>query len=160
MARKMKVEGLDEMLATLKRLPEEFKGRPVQRSLRAGLSIVQKEAKRLVPVDEGRIRDNIVVRQIPAKDLGPGVSEGYYITVRRSQKMDRHDPRNAWYWHIQEFGSIFQPDKSGFMIPAFESKKRQAADEYAAQFRSLIDTAVKKARGQPGSYGNRRTQVG
>ena len=159
MARQMKVEGLDEMLATLKRLPEEFKGRPVQRSLRAGLSIIQKEAQRLAPVDEGRIQANIMLRQIPAKDLGAGVSEGVYITVRRDRKMDRHDPKNAWYWHIQEFGSIFQPGKP-FLRPAFEANKRQAVDEYAAQFRSLIDTAVKKARGQPGSYGNRRTQVG
>ena len=158
MGRQMRVEGLNEMLATLSRLPEEFKGRPVQRSLRAGLSIIQKEAQRLAPVDEGRIQANIMLRQIPAKDLGAGVSEGVYITVRRDRKMDRHDPRNAWYWHIQEFGSIFQPGKP-FLRPAFDANKRQAVDEYAAQFRSLIDTAVKKARGQPGSYGNRRTQV-
>ena len=158
MARQMKVEGLDEMLATLKRLPEEFKGRPVQRSLRAGLSIIQKEAQRLAPVDEGRIQANIMLRQIPAKDLGAGVSEGVYITVRRDRKMDRHDPKNAWYWHIQEFGSVFQPGRP-FLRPAFEANKRQAVDEYAAQFRSLIDAAVKKARGESGSYGNRRTQV-
>ena len=156
MPRRTNVKGLDEMLATLRRLPDEFKGRPVQRSLRQGMQVIANDAKARAPVDEGRIRDNILVRQIPAKDLGGNSSEGVMLTVRRSRNMDRDDPKNAWYWHILEFGSKFQSAQP-FIRPAFEANKQNAVNQYVATFQSLLDKSVERAR--KGGYGSRRTSV-
>lgn len=140
------VRGLAELAQALKDLPASIaskNGGPLARSVKAAADLVADEARRIVPVKTGKLRDNIVVRR-SAKPQG---TEGYTVTARAGR--GPKDPNGAYYAGIVEFGSSTHQAQP-FMRPAIESQADAAvkviADELAEGIRRGAQRAKKIAR--------------
>ena len=138
-----RVKGLSELLATLRKLPNEFKGDPTRRGLRVGAGLIRDDAAQRAPVDEGGLSANIVARNIPPRYLPPGAAAGLSIMGSRAGKAG--DPKNAYYYAFVELGTKNQAAQP-FLRPAFESQKGNAVSAYADEFRRNIDRAVERAK--------------
>lgn len=112
----------------------------------AGAEVFRDEAIRLVPVDEGVIKRNIIVKRVEEKSDG-AKAQTYYVTVRTGKVNVEGD---AFYWRWVEYGHSFvRRKKKGvtwkahraaskleygsssapaqpFMRPAYDSKKLEA----------------------------------
>lgn len=139
----MRVSGLSELLATLKSLPDEFKGEPTRRALRAGAEVIRADAARRAPVDTGGLSKNIVMRTIPPRFLPRGSADGVSIMGNRAGK--KGDPQNAYHYAFVELGTKNQRAQP-FLRPAFESSKGEAVGVYTDEFRRNLDRAVAKAK--------------
>lgn len=139
----MRVDGLNELLRTLKSLPDEFKGDPTRRSLRAGAEVIREDAASRAPVDTGGLSRNVVARTIPPRHLPRDAAAGLSIMGNRAGK--KGDPANAFYYAFVELGTRFQKAQP-FLRPAFETKKKDAVTTYASEFRRNIARAVEKAK--------------
>lgn len=154
----VKIEGLSELLETLKRLPPEIvskRGGPVRAALRKAGVVIQREAqanvRRIVeePNKDGKPSDStgtlekaiIVSRRKPT----PGFKgEIFSVRVKRGAKNARGVTANK-YGGILEFGHEGVPAKS-WLRAAFETKKQTALDTFVTELRKRIDAAAKKAR--------------
>jgi len=147
---KTEIKGLQEMLATFKALPAEFRGRPVQTALRRATKIAQEDAIARAPQDDGRLKENIKLRRVSEKNrTREDGDEAYEVYVRRSPRKKRDDPSNAWYWRFVEFGTQHQAAQP-FLRPAIENNQGAMRVEYTDTFKRLLDRAVNRARkGKP-----------
>jgi HK97 gp10 family phage protein len=127
----MRIEGVDKTDATLRRLEGVSRKGVAERALLAGAHVLAAEAKRLVRVDEGELRDDITVsnaaegatRSEPAAYVGP------------TSKTD-------WRAHFEEFGTVDQAAHP-FIRPAFDgSAARQAKRAIAEVLATEIDKQV------------------
>jgi len=85
----IKVSGLSAVSRKLKRFDKEYKTRVVLASLYAGARVVQKEAKKNVPVKTGRLRRAIILRTSKIKRWKHG-EYGVFMTLRTGKgKMTR-----------------------------------------------------------------------
>jgi HK97 gp10 family phage protein len=159
MAEQIRIEGLRELLETLKSLPKEIGskgGGPIRVALLRAAKLMQEEAQARAPQDTGRLRRNIIA----FSDRNPrasGVTEQYGITFRRGKRRGQKwasyltkggGENDAYYGRFVEFGTSRQPAKP-FLRPAFETKKIEAAFLFRNEMARAIELAVKKLqRGQ------------
>lgn len=152
------VNGLDELLETLKALPPSLvskRGGPVRTALRKAAVVVQLEAKQNVQrivseqnkdgrpsVSTGVLEGAIMVsRRKPA----PGEKgERYHVRVKRGAKAADGTTANK-YGAVLEFGREGVPAKP-WLRSAFETKKGEALDVFTAELRRTVEAAAKKAR--------------
>lgn len=157
------IKGLDEIGSAMANLESSLQKTVGVNALRAGAKIIRDEARRLVPSQEGHLRENIVYA---AKKNEIGVS----VYVRKEDKGG--SPNNAFYAHFVEFGSgIFREGGGGrtdawkytpkggnaewhggkffttvghppqpFMRPALDSKKSDALNAAMDKLRKFFDT--------------------
>jgi HK97 gp10 family phage protein len=105
-------------------------------ALQAGASIASKEAKRLVPVDERRLKKSIGVQVKTSKRKGTVHAK---IHVRRGFEKDGQDPVN--YAHLIEFGTGPRVQKTtGRRVGAIAPRPflRRALSNKRAQIQSVI----------------------
>lgn len=138
MANDVEIEGLKELNANLKRLADYVGDKHaesvVKNALRKGARLVRDEAKGLVPVDEGNVRDAIAVR---TERKGAARDEvAAYVVVK---KYANGVP--TYYARFLEFGTEKMSAKP-FMRPAFEKVKRQLPGILAAAMRTRIDKFI------------------
>lgn len=147
MPRRNNVQGLDALVATLRKLPGELKGNPLRSSLRAGVNVFREDAVRRAPQsdlgDQGRLKANIMTRAVPAKDLPSGSADGQEVFVR--QRGGKNAPTNAFYWRFVEFGTVNQSAQP-FLRPAFETNGQNAINVFSDTFRRQVDRAVEQAK--------------
>lgn len=115
---RLRLNGVDELLAALRALPQVLRGRVLRNSLAAGAREIRDAGKAAAPVLRkpsrrravGTIRSNIVVRTSKlARQAG---NVGVYVSVRplrgaRTKKLGRagaSNPNDPYYWWWQEFG--------------------------------------------------------
>ena len=139
----MKVEGLQDILNAMEQIKDELKGDPLRSSLRKALTPIVDQAKSSAPVDEGRLRDAIKTRPLPADDMPSGFSDGQELFVLSSRKKDPDAPDNAWYWHFVEFGTE-KMTRRPFLAPAFASKKQDAIEAFVKEMRAQLEKNVKR----------------
>lgn len=114
-----RIEGAAEMERLLKELGPEVANKVGRQAVRAGARAIAEEAKRLVPVDTGALRDSIVV-----KTLGEG--EGFReAKVQAVIGFEKPASRRA---HLTEFGTARAAARP-FLRPAMDSKAGEALDE-------------------------------
>lgn len=146
------VQGLDELLKTLKALPPEIvskRGGPVRVALRKAAVVVQKEYQTNIDalVNEGETNEStgawrnavIVSRKKPGNFKG----ERFWLRLRRSAKNEKGVPVNT-YAGVNEFGDERIPAKAP-MRRAWEAKKYEALSTFMAEMPKAIDAAVKRA---------------
>ena len=154
-----RVEGLDEIVANLRKLPDAIAGKgggPIRQALFEAAKIVREDAKRRVPIgndDDQHLRDNIVMRR--DRNPPPGVAEHYSVTVRYRPRKYRNTRRNRrqgrvgqryqnfgqyYYWRFVEFGTSKMPARP-FLRPAFEANKAAML----STFKNTLSTAVQRA---------------
>lgn len=141
---------LDRQLATLKRkllsLPKEISGKrggPLRRALFQGAKIYEQEAESHVHIgkdtdDPGRLKRAIGKERVRKPHLlSPPATEAYFIRPRKGKSRD--DPRGAWYWHFEEFGTRFRPAHS-FMRKGFDT----AGNAPLRRFTEALANDIKK----------------
>jgi HK97 gp10 family phage protein len=113
------VTGLAELQKVLDEFPAAMERNIMRGALRAGANVIAKEARRLVPVNTGQLRDSIrvSVRPFPGGKLvatvkaggrfkvyasGKAIKNAAYRTGKAGGGFDYHTP---FYAHFVEFGT-------------------------------------------------------
>ncbi len=157
MAVESQVLGLQEISRKLREVPLKLERKVLQQALRAGATVIRKEAQRLVPVRTGNIKRNIVVRR------SRNTRNSVYVGVRRLSKKQisamksrasakgkalRVDPRDPYYWWFIEFGFVHAGEPatvvpgSRFMTRAFETRKRAAVVAIEKKMREAFEREI------------------
>lgn len=161
-----KIEGLDDVIATMLALPDSITKNVAPFAMRKGAAVIAKEAKARAPVlrgstdtrTAGLLRDRIAVRKRKKKPAGVGVA--YSVGVLGGASLKQKSTRKARkagtvgadvdlksrpaYWRFIEFGTEKSPAKP-FMRPAFEAKSQEAINAITDGFRTGLARAVTKA---------------
>lgn len=165
MGEQIRIDGLDFLLQSLRQLPKELQGKPLQTGMRKGGNLIRDEARRRAPRASGFLAQQIVVRRAAAKDrrkAGVGAG-GEYFTVgvrtgkkvkyantkrnRRQGRVGKLYEQSGWahYWRFLEFGTKNMRARP-FLTPAAEARGPQAAQVMIDETRTAIDK-IMKARG-------------
>jgi len=165
MAEQIEIHGLEGLLASLKALPVELQGKPLQAAMRRGGNVIRDAARGRVRRASGFLAKQIVVRRANARNrskAGVGAG-GEYFTVgvktgkrakyantkrnRRQRRVGKVYVQAGWayYWRYLEFGTKKMAAKP-FLTPAAEAKGAEAAQVIIDQTRATIDK-VMRARG-------------
>ncbi len=151
---KFKVEGLDEVQAALRQLPNATAKNVVRRVLKNRAQPIADAAKALAPMRFGELRDSITVSTKLTRSQR-----------RQRKKVDRNDieiyvgPDSRPQAHMLEFGTGPRRHKSGkevgqitptpFMRPAWDGEKMKAfegmKDDLWAEIRKAVARQAKKA---------------
>jgi HK97 gp10 family phage protein len=132
----VKIEGLKEVQAALHELPKATAKNVVRRIMKERLKPVAEAAQRLVPIDQGDLRDSIVVST--------------KLTKRQRGKHKKDGPDDIEMFagpnadpaaHLQEFGSRRHPAQP-FMRPAWDGARQSLIENLAADFWREIEKAV------------------
>lgn len=126
MKMRIRIEGTEEIKRNLKKLAQLTNRDVVHDALMAGAEMVAEEARRLVPVDTGNLRDSI----------GTSTETKGMNFARVQVKMGDHIvfvgplqgkglPHDGFYGHMIEFGTMHVPPQP-FMQPAFEAMGEKA----------------------------------
>lgn len=161
MAETVRIDGLKEIGARLRALPDEItkkgSGGPLLLALRRMGAKIAKDAKSRVAVDTGTLRDNIITPRLPKKRRKDG-EEGVEVTVRFKAKKYKDSARNRrlgrvggeynnngplFYARFLEFGTSRQQARP-FLTSAFEAAKPELPQMFATEMTRAIDEAVKK----------------
>jgi HK97 gp10 family phage protein len=128
------IKGAKEMEALLKKLGPVLASKIGDQALRAGAKVIVAEAKRLVPVRTGALRDSITIMvRKPRNDKQRIVLMGFKRTA-------------SWRAHFVEFGTSHSAAKP-FMRPAMDSKVGEALEEMGkVMARGLAREAAKLAK--------------
>lgn len=137
----VKLSGFRELDRTLHNIGQSVKDGQRAAVMKAA-EIVADEARRLVPVLTGNLRDSIVVSE---RQLGGafsmdrrvrGVSHSVYVGPRTG------GPHDGFYGHMVEFGTV-NAAAHPFMRPAFDNTRGEVLKLISEQF---WDSIVKGAR--------------
>ena len=126
------VNGLDEVLKKLKKLPEKVQKRVLVGAVRAGAKPIIKEAKRLVPVRTGTLKKSIGVVKRRSKDK----NIIHYTVAPRKKK-------GGWYAHYVEFGTSKMSAKP-FMRPAYEKEGENSIKFVREYMKKRVDKEIAK----------------
>ena len=130
---KIGISGAAEMDALLKQLAPDVAVNIGRRATRAGAEVIADEARRLVPVDTGELRDSIAV-DVPTAKRQRGE------TVRALVGFLNPTSGRA---HLTEFGTSKLAARP-FMRPAMDAKAGDALDGMAKVLASGIIAAAKR----------------
>lgn len=114
---RVEVTGVSTILANMERISSELE-RDLQRIIKKYALRIERDAKRMAPVDEGRLRSSI--RAVLEKLAAEVLTDVYYApfqefgTGRRGAASDVDPPENYVY------GSTAGIDPNPFLVPAFE----------------------------------------
>lgn len=164
------IEGLAEVVANLRALPEAIagnRGGPLRAALYQAAKVVRDDARAKAPVNEEGIgkhlRDQIVLKRDPNPRATDNAAERYIVTVKYKAKKYANNRANRragkvgstyqnfggfYYWRMQEFG--FHHKGSGqfiqhaFMRPAFEANKSALPNIVRDSLAAGIAAAVRK----------------
>lgn len=136
MASKTIVVGLDELSTKLANVLASVDGAGLVAALTEGAEIVEKDAKRRVVRDSGRLGDSIEIRvlskelQTASVGVGPGPIEKPI------------NQREAFYQHFVEFGTSKQPARP-FLRPALDENRKQVTEAVGAELKRRIERAAR-----------------
>ncbi len=161
-----RVEGLQGVLDTLKQLPPELvskNGGPVRTALRKAAVLIQKQAQANVqaimdapnaggvPADaSGLLLKNIVAQRIKPPRGQKG--ERFMVRVRKKSYPGNADWKKRT---TAQIGALLEQGTEKrspmpWMMPAFESKRAEAAQVFERELPAAIDRIVKKLAKQNG----------
>ena len=131
------LEGADELMKTLRELSKNTVKNKVKKAVSDGADIVRDEAKRLVPVNTGRLRESIIART--AKRGISGVVIADYprdAGTRKSKTRKQAAGSQEYYAFAVEYGTRTM-EAQPFMRPAMLNKREQVG--------RLIEDALEEA---------------
>ncbi|MEX1040191.1 MAG: HK97-gp10 family putative phage morphogenesis protein [Pirellulaceae bacterium] len=131
---KLMVTGDKEIDAILTGLPARIQKAAMRKTMRPAMKIIEKEAKRLAPVETGDLKKSIKVKAMKRSRKHIGihviVSDGFF-------KGDQ------FYAAFHEFGTKRQ-DAEPFMRPAFDNKGKEARDKVLKDMPKIVEQEAKK----------------
>lgn len=105
------LDGIDEALDAVRRVVRPVNDKRIGENASAALEPVAEDARRLVPVESGDLRDTI---RVSAEYSGEGYTDGRMVVVG---PLAAGDARHVFYAHFLEFGTITMRAQP-FMGPA------------------------------------------
>ena len=150
------VQGLKELQAALKDLPDRIARNVLRGSVSAGATVIRKEAQTRAPVSTGPKREgqpppgtlkrSVYQKQI--RELSNMLKQTFYVGVRKGKKYRNQGKKgnlsqDAYYARFVEFGTSKMPARP-FMRPAFEAKKGEAVVAIKAYLERRIPEEVAK----------------
>lgn len=131
------LEGADEVMRKLRELSKNTVKKKVKKAVSDGADIVRDEAKRLVPVNTGRLRESIIART--AKRGISGIVIADYpkdAGVRKSKTRKQAAGSQEYYAFAVEYGTRIMAAQP-FMRPAMLNKREEVG--------RLIENALEEA---------------
>ena len=130
------IKGAKEMEALLKKLGPVVASKIGDQALRAGAKVIVAEAKRLVPVRTGKLRDSIAIKVESKRKFG----------VPARLVLIGFERPTSFRAHFVEFGTSHSAAKP-FMRPAMDAKAGEALEEMGRVLaRGLAREAAKLAK--------------
>lgn len=146
---KFQIDGLRELEARARALPEGVGGNQLRSAVRAGMAKpVKEKAEQLAPRDTGRLANAIDMRIIGTKSRDAAIRqgnarEGYYVGVKRGKSRDDQD--GAWYYWFVENGTEKMPAQP-FLRPALNAQAPKLIASFKREFDRILTLAEKRAR--------------
>ncbi len=136
--RTFKMRGLSELQKSLNTLPDRLRENALKNASAAGARVIRDEAKRLVAVESGGLRDDIVVaRTFKQRGRRIRLRGAVVLGIRGSSR---------FFAHLIEFGSSRQSPQP-FMRPALRAKAAEALKVIGAKLAKEINKAASKLSG-------------
>lgn len=147
-------ESFRRVVDALNQLPFAIQERVIKGATRKATKVIADEAKRLVPVDTGRLKLSINIAKAKDKDTKINHMKFYVVpktkmrkTIRatidgQSAKIKTAD--KAYHAHFVEFGTSKMSAKP-FLRPAYENTKRETVDAFK-EYAKRIDKEIEKLR--------------
>lgn len=120
----VRVEGTDAIKKKLRQLINTTRRSVVTAALEAGGEVIAEEARRLVSVRTGNLRESIGVSPGGLNYSALSLSKGG-ITVQIGPRQGHGEPHDGFYGHMVEFGTVKMAPQP-FMRPAFDSMAGEA----------------------------------
>lgn len=151
----------------LRELPDKFVIKDVKRVQADKWQMVADEAKRLVPVDTGRLQEMIAVKAGFSKRTGVvfatcglrkiGAKERLKVRAKKYQRSIGYTnvktdgiEYDAYYGVFVEFGApAHNQHPHPFMRPAFDSKRGAVLDEYQSELQTVLEQEFAKLKEAP-----------
>jgi HK97 gp10 family phage protein len=160
MSEEIKIQGLSELQAALRTLPDKLQRKAVRSALAKAAKPIVAAARQLAPVKSGRMRRAIYSYRDRASTK---TYESRLISVKRGKRYQKSD-RDAYYWKFVEFGraaieseKTLGNEQSGFfgkrvkavpprpfMRPAFEQNKYKALQIVKDELAQAVATLARK----------------
>lgn len=137
-----KLIGAKQLNEALKNIPIKFEKQIAKGAIRAGASVILKEAKANVPVRGGTLKRSL---QVVARKNKGGYKGARVSVIARKGKKFQARRMDAWYSHIVEFGSRFRP-ANPFMRRAFDSQSTNAIKAVSIYIQKRIEKLAKSVR--------------
>lgn len=157
------VQGLAQLSALLKALPEKLAQKHLRAAVAAGAKLIRNDARSRSPVSSGpkakgapasgTLKKSIIMKSIPEKSHLE--RQTFYVLAKRGKKLQKVTRRrkgksttvnlDAYYWRFVEFGTKYMAAQP-FMRPAFEMQKKAAVDAIAARLKSGLEQTVSELK--------------
>lgn len=134
----VKIDGLKELEQKMLKLGPEISKKALRGALVAGAVVIREEAKRLAPVDTGRLRRAMYIKRMPKTNP---FAEQVIFGVRHGRKMIKRN-LDAYYWSFLEFGTKFIK-REEFIQNAFKHKRNEALRRFKDVLSKKISVLVK-----------------
>ncbi len=153
----MKIEGANELIRSLKRLPINLRKKHLRRAVRQGAALVRNEVRRNAPTDTGRLRRNIKSRSkrgtrstlravvtvnVARRKQGRELTGKFMSTGNRSANVA---PNDAYYWRFLERGTS-KMNARPFIRPAADAKFREVVNHVIRETQRGVDEDIGKLR--------------
>jgi HK97 gp10 family phage protein len=154
----LKLEGVDELLAALRGMPQKLRNRAIRAALRKAARVISVDAKSRTPVmlapvpfrRPGTVKRRISVRN--SKFARQAGDEGVFVGVkplrgradtRRYGKASSRNPNDPFYWRFLEFGTRKMTARP-FLGPAANAKGNEAIRSFLRESLSAIEKLNRK----------------
>lgn len=141
MARKSRIDGMGSLERTFKQLGKVPQS-AATKSARAGATIPHKDAKSKAPVDEGDLKQGIIMKRERSRIKGKAVYQvtmdprmnGVFVKISKNGK-------RSYYPASQEYGFL---TVDGRYIPGYRYMRRAADDNERVVEKKILDVAGKE----------------
>ena len=154
----VKLDGVAELVAALKGMPEKIRRKAVRAALRKAAQAISRDAKARAPVlmvpapfrTRGTVKRRISVRA--SKFARQAGDEGVFVGVkplrgradtRRYGKASARNPGDPFYWRFLEFGTRKMAARP-FLGPAAKSKGEEAIRNFLRESAAAIEKLNRK----------------
>jgi len=162
----VRVEGLEEVVRTLRALPKELVGKrggPVRMALRSGARVIMEDMKARLRqiiaepnvggrnVSTGLLEKNIQINRgrLRAGTNGEAVIIRVRVKAYPKESTDEKTVTTAQVARLLEYGTAMR-EQMPFIRPAFDAQKQAALDTFVADMQKRLPKLVRKLAEQNG----------
>ena len=153
----MEIEGLKELDALLRKLPERVAGNALAAAVASGARVIRDDAIARAPVDTGAMQAQIYTKRVRASNafertsiVGVRGGKAKYANNKRNRQQGRAGKEYAnggktYYWRFVEFGTS-KMAAHPFLRPAFDAKQNEAVKAITERLDERIQKAVAEGK--------------
>ena len=154
---------MKEVMKNLTKLSTKVRKSIVNGSLKAGAKIVLDEAKRLVPVRSGNLKESLAIKKKRTKDKKITAFAIAPITKKKTKRYKLENGKtwtitgivaDGYYGHFVEYGHTIKNKKGKkilgnvapkpYLRPAYESKGKESIKAVTKYFKTRLEKELKK----------------